>query len=108
MPPHKAGNSWLIDTQQRLEVRAVKRLLTSHFICQTFISLFMVQCTPSAQARMHTCAWSTFKAFLPTFHDLMDKRKMADFRTDEQFHELFADNKRGVNIHVSAAHLKVE
>lgn len=68
----------------------------------------MVQCTPSAQARVHTCAWSTFKAFLPTFHDLMDKRKMANFRTDEQFDKLFADIKRGVNIHVSAAHLKVE
>lgn len=68
----------------------------------------MVQRTPSAQARVHTCAWSTFKAFLPTFHDLVDKRKMADFCPGEQFRDLFADNKRGVNIHVSAAHLKVE
>lgn len=68
----------------------------------------MVQCTPSARARVHTCAWSTFKAFLLTFHDLIEKRKMADFCTDEQFGELFGDNKRGVNIHVSAAHLKVE
>lgn len=78
------------------EVSAVKRLLTSHFICQTFISLFMVQCTPSAQARVHTCAWSTFKAFLPTFHDLADKRKMPDFRADAQTDELFANNKRRV------------
>lgn len=38
------------------EVRAVKRLLTSHFICQTFISLFMVQRTPSALAMAHTWA----------------------------------------------------
>lgn len=75
------------------EVRAVKRLLTSHFICQTFISLFMVQCTPSTQARVHTCAWSTFKAFLPTFHDLADKRKMPDFRADAQTGALFANNK---------------
>lgn len=78
------------------EVRAVKRLLTSHFICQTFISLFMVQCTPSAQARVHTCAWSTFKAFLPTFHDLANKRKMPDFRCDTQTDELFANNKHSV------------
>lgn len=59
------------------EVRAVKRLLTSHFICQTFISLFMVQCTPSVQAMLHTCAWNTFKAFSPTFHDLIGQGKMA-------------------------------
>lgn len=68
----------------------------------------MVQRTPSAQARVHTCAWSTFKASLPTFHDLVDKRKMADFCPGEQLRDLFADNKRGVNSHVSAAHLKVE
>lgn len=78
------------------EVRAVKRLLTSHFICQTFISLFMVQRTPSAQARVHTCAWSTFKAFLPTFHDLADKRKMPDFCADAQTDELLANNKHSV------------
>lgn len=65
--PDKARNSWLIDTDKGSEVRAVKRLLTSHFICQTFISLFMVQCTPSVQAMLHTCAWNTFKAFSPPF-----------------------------------------
>lgn len=53
------------------EVRAVKRLLTSHFICQTFISLFMVQRSPSVQARLHTCAWNTFRASSPPFHDLI-------------------------------------
>lgn len=56
------------------EVRAVKRLLTSHFICQTFISLFMVQCTPSVRAMLHTCAWNTFRAPSATLHDLTDRQ----------------------------------
>lgn len=35
----------------------------------------MVQCTPSVEARLHTCAWNTFRASSPTFHDLMRRGK---------------------------------
>lgn len=73
--PGTAG--WSIPDKSS-EVRAVKRLLTSHFICQTFISLFTVQCTSSIRAMLHTCAWTTFRACSPYFswpHEQTKKKK---------------------------------
>lgn len=74
--PGTAG--WSIPDKSS-EVRAVKRLLTSHFICQTFISLFTVQCTSSIRAMLHTCAWTTFRACSPYFswpHEQTREKKM--------------------------------
>ncbi len=51
------------------EVGAVKRLLTSHFISQTFRWLFVLHCTPSARAAV-TPVQGLYKACFPAPDDL--------------------------------------